>query len=216
MISIKTYLLVFHLIGLCLALGPVILLDVRLSRLLTGRPVTRLDIELVETLQPYVRAGLSFLWLSGIGFLLFYEVNTPGALANPKLHAKLAIVLILTLNGWLVEHFVLGQLQAREGRSLFCARDRRQRLALLAVGAVSATSWYMPLLLGAVRELNFACAAWIIISGYLGLIALAFAGSAAILGLATRRLNRAPAGGLAYRGGVGAMLTDALPMKAEG
>lgn len=162
----KTPILFLHLIGLCLAIGPVLIMDLRLFRLLLGNPVRRTDIDLAAFLAPWVRAGLLLLWVSGAGFLLHYAFNTPEALSNPKLHAKLLVVAILTSNGMLVERYAFVQLTVREGLPLLDPADRRQRLALLTIGAVSAMSWYTPLLLGVVRELNFACEAWILLSLY--------------------------------------------------
>lgn len=76
----KTPILLVHLLGLCLAVGPVLLLDARLSRLLLGRPIQRTDLELAAFLKPWIRAGLGLLWASGAAFLAFYALHTPEAL----------------------------------------------------------------------------------------------------------------------------------------
>ena len=157
MIISKTPILLVHLLGLCLSIGPVLLIDARMVRVLLGGAVKPDDVDLIEVLSPWIRLGLVLLWVSGAGFLLHYAVHTPEALGNPKLHAKLLVVGILTANGVLVERYVFEQLRERIGQSLFVPADMRQHLAVLAIAAVSATGWYTALVLGATRELNFAC-----------------------------------------------------------
>jgi hypothetical protein len=64
-------------------------------------------------------------------------------------------VCILTLNGAFIHRTVLPLIRNRLGRNLFDGLRPGQRSLLLATGAVSATSWYVPLILGAVPQLNF-------------------------------------------------------------
>ena len=182
MLVSKTPLILMHLIGLCLSIGPVLLIDCRFIRVLLGAPMTREDVDLVVLLSTWIRLGLALLWVSGAGFLLFYAAYSPEALGNPKLHAKLAIVSLLTLNSLFVERYLFGQLRARAGRTLFAPGDTRQHLAVLLIGAVSATGWYTPLVLGVTRELNFACPAWMILASY----GIALIGAFGSLRLVTR------------------------------
>lgn len=176
MLVSKTPLILMHLIGLCLSIGPVLLIDCRFVRVLMGAPVIQEDVDLILLLSGWIRIGLALLWISGAGLLVFYAAHTPEALDNPKLHAKLVVVALLTLNGVLVERYLFGQLRARAGRGLFAPGDTRQHLAILAIGAVSATSWYTPFVLGTTRELNFACPAWMILGSYAIAVVGAFGG----------------------------------------
>lgn len=172
----KTPILVAHLLGLCLSIGPVFLIDIRMLRVLRGGPILQAEIDLIAVLSPWIRLGLVLLWVSGAGFLVHYALHTPEALANPKLHAKLLIVAILTVNSVLVEGYLFRQLHERLGQPLFAPGETRQHLAILAIAATSATGWYAALVLGAARELNFACAAWMILAGG-GLAGLAVFGA---------------------------------------
>jgi hypothetical protein len=109
----------------------------------------------VEFSSKIVTVGLLILWLTGIGFLVHYSVFDPIKLTNQKVWAKIAIVGVLTLNGMFIHRTILPLIRNRIGRSLFDRMAPRQRSVLLASGAVSATSWYVPLVLGAAPQLNF-------------------------------------------------------------
>src|SRR5262249_45110282 len=74
--------------------------------------------------------------------------------------------------GCLIETIALPLLQRQCGRPLFEGVSYRTQVAVLAMGVVSATSWYLPFLLGIARELNFGPSALTILSAYMALICL--------------------------------------------
>jgi hypothetical protein len=121
------------------------------------------------------------LWASGIGFLTHYYMFNPTALENLKVFAKIAIVGILTVNGMLIHNHVLPVIERNVGRRLFDGISIRHKSWMLAAGAVSATSWYVPLALGALREFNFVVPATQILMVYAALLMTAVL-SAQILG----------------------------------
>jgi PrtD family type I secretion system ABC transporter len=134
--------LLVHLAGLVLAVGSLLILDLRLATLLFGRRARRFDVVLVKWLAPAVRLGLVLLWISGIGLLFFSAMDAPQLLVDPKLHAKLIIVVILTINGILVEKLCLPAVLRSEGRGLFASLSRVARFQLITIAAISAVSWY--------------------------------------------------------------------------
>jgi hypothetical protein len=170
--SSQTLLLALHLIGVAFGIGASTILDLRMLRILCGRTVNEHDLAFAAVLSTFVRIGLVLLLISGLGFLLRLWFVTPDLLGNPKLHAKLAIVGVLTLNGALIETIALPLLRRQCGRPLFDGVSYRTQVAVLAMGVVSATSWYLPFLLGIARELNFGPSALTILSAYLALIGM--------------------------------------------
>jgi len=134
--------------GVAFGIGASTILDLRTVRLLYGRPVTEQDLAFAGALSAFVRIGLVLLVISGLGLLLWLWLTDPDLLANPKLHAKLTIVAMLTLNGCLIEVIALPLLRSQCGRPLFDGVSYRTQVAVLAMGVVSATSWYLPFLLG--------------------------------------------------------------------
>jgi hypothetical protein len=172
----KTFLTIGHLLGLVVGLGGVALLDIYLLRFMRGARIESADVDFVHFVSRLVAVGLALLWASGFGFLMLDAARGGAALANPKLHAKLLIVLVLTGNGILLHARVLPLFGRQVGRGLFEALTRRERALVIASGAVSAASWYTPFLLGAVRELNGAAPASTFIAGYAALVLAAAAG----------------------------------------
>ena len=170
--SCHTVLLALHLMGVAFGIGASTILDLRTVRLLYGRPVTEQDLAFAGALSAFVRIGLVLLVISGLGLLLWLWLTDPDLLANPKLHAKLTIVAMLTLNGCLIEAVALPLLRSQCGRPLFDGVSYRTQVAVLAMGVVSATSWYLPFLLGIARELNFGPSALTILTAYLGLLGM--------------------------------------------
>lgn len=165
-LATKTGIRVLHFIGLIFGLGAATLLDLILVRFLATREIRPEHCQIVEFSARVVTVGLVMLWVSGLGFMLHYALFTPANLGNEKIWAKMMIVAILTLNGAFIHRSVLPVVRRNIGRSLFDGLSRRQRSLLLVTGVVSGTSWYVPLLLGSIPQLNFALPAWIILSGY--------------------------------------------------
>jgi hypothetical protein len=193
--SYHTALIALHLVGLAFGIGASTILDFRTLRLLCGGTVTEQDLAFTKTLSTFVRIGLILLLISGVGFLLRLWFGDATLLGNPKLHAKLAIVAVLTLNGVLVETIALPLLHRQCGRPLFDGIPYRTQVAVLALGVVSATSWYLPFLLGIARELNFGPSALTILSVYLALIGTGIAVALAWRCALYRPLEQVPASG---------------------
>jgi hypothetical protein len=163
-----------HLMGLVLGVGAATLLDLFIVRFMMQNRVSSEYCGFVEFASRVVKAGLVVLWLTGLSFLLFYALFDPVKLTNQKIWAKIVIVCILTLNGVFIHRTVLPLIRDRVGRSLFDGLRPSQRSLLLATGAISAVSWYVPLLLGALPQLNFLPALPILVA-YAILLAIAIA-----------------------------------------
>lgn len=163
--ALRTGLRVLHFVGLVLGLGSATLLDVFLVRS-RHRPVTPALSELAETAGSMVTAGLAILWLTGLGFLFFYAAFDPPRLENPKVWAKIAIVMVLSINGFFIHAVVLPQLRASVGCVFLSSQTPQRQLLFLSVGMLSGVSWYAAMLLGAVPQLNFVAPAQLILALY--------------------------------------------------
>ncbi|NSY38529.1 hypothetical protein [Leisingera sp. ANG59] len=184
----RTGLRFLHFIGLAAGLGSATLLDLLLLRFFLRGEVSGERVAIFEFASGVVDAGLKLLWLTGFGFLLLYALTDPVKLENPKVHAKLLVVCILTLNGLFIHAVILPHLRRQAGRALFEGMGHVQRTLFAASGAVSAVSWYLPVALGAFPQLNFTLPAAQILTGYLLLVAAMTALTAAAAGLLSRRL----------------------------
>lgn len=178
----KTFLILGHLLGMTIGLGGATILDILLVRLvIKGRVVRQSDVDLVRFVSKLVAYALGLLWLTGIGFLLQYWYMSPELLPNPKLYAKIAIVMLLSMNGAALHYYVLPLIYKNIGCPLFdttpqrarilgCFQSSPERFFMLFFGTVSGISWYVPVFLGIAKEMNFVVPAWWIISSYFGLI----------------------------------------------
>jgi hypothetical protein len=181
MIGLRTILLSTHVAGLALGLGTAAFLDLRMLPALRRRPLAAADLALLEAGGRAVAAGLALLWISGIGLVYLAWRADPGFLGNPKLHAKLAIVAVLTLNGLALHALVLPMLRAGVGRPALDALDPARCAVVLGCGAVSAVSWAAAFLLGMARELNHVVPAASILQAYALALLLAWAGAGLLM-----------------------------------
>jgi hypothetical protein len=141
---VRDCLLAIHLVGLCFAVGAAFRADLALLRALRGRLIAQCAFEIARREAGSIRAGYLLLTFSGAGYLFYFAVFEPHMLANPKIVAKLACVVILALNGAWLERCVLGP-----GRP-WALRPQ----ALVFALAVSWTTWSFAFALGVARSAN--------------------------------------------------------------
>ena len=149
------------------------MLDIVIIRFLVIGKIKEEHAHLVEFISKIVTIGLMILWVSGISYLAHYAVFDPEKLGNQKVWAKIAIVAVLTINGYFIHHTVLPLVRAQIGQTLFRGLSREECGKMLVFGAISATSWYVPLVLGAMPHFNFVVPATSILSIYAILLSVA-------------------------------------------
>ena len=163
---IGTGLRVVHFCGLVLGVGAATLLDLIIARFILTRGISSEHVYVVDFSSKIVTIGLALLWISGIGFLIHYGVFEPAKLQNPKIWAKIAIVAVLSVNGLLVHYFVLPRIRNQVGKRLLDGLSPIDCSLVLLAGTVSVISWYVPLILGAIPQLNYVVPAEVILSSY--------------------------------------------------
>ena len=163
---IGTGLRVVHFCGLVLGVGAATLLDLIIARFILMRGISFEHVYVVDFSSKIVTIGLALLWISGIGFLIHYGVFEPAKLQNPKIWAKIAIVAVLSVNGLLVHYFVLPRIRNQVGKRLLDGLSPIDCSLVLLAGTVSVISWYVPLILGAIPQLNYVVPAEVILSSY--------------------------------------------------
>lgn len=145
-----------HLVGLVLGLGTTAYLDggcfLSIARGSWGGYRSFMAGPLFGVATKFVMVGLGLLWITGCGFLVHYSIFDPGKLSNPKLIAKLAVVTVLTVNGYALHYLVLMRVRHMDA----CGELLQSRVGPLCLfsGAVSSASWIAAFLLGALPVLN--------------------------------------------------------------
>lgn len=168
-----------HLIACCVAIGLVFTSDIAMvKQLLRADPSERIDSAHLTGLQTTVARALVALWVTGAALIaLDAWLKGAGYFANPKLQSKVAIVMLLTLNGYALHRFVMPLMQ-RAGSLLNLPFSQRS-LALFS-GAFSGVSWFYAALLGIGRPLNWKYSLLEILAAYPVLIVGGFAGMTAL------------------------------------
>ena len=162
----KTLLIAAHLVGLVLGFGSALFLDLYLLRYLLVSKIEPHTQSIAGFGMGMVSGGLALLWITGIGFLLLYWQTDPAKLSNPKIWAKVSIVVILSLNGAVIHAMTMKLLGSKAGHRLLEGETTRKRHAILFTGAVSAVSWASAMLLGVFKEFNDVVPAGMIIALY--------------------------------------------------
>lgn len=143
-----------HLIACCVAIGMVLTSDIAMVKeLLNGEKNHLQDSRHMESLQKTVSAALAVLWVTGVA-VIWVDIGDKGLsyLLNPKLQAKIAIVMLLTFNGMLLHRLVLPALQ-KAGTVL--KLEFNMRMFALFAGALSGVSWFYAAMLGVGRPLSW-------------------------------------------------------------
>ena len=179
-----------HLIACCVAIGLVLTSDLAMVRqLLQAGGAAPLDASHLEGLQKTVSRALVVLWVTGVAIIAMdASAKGWGYFANPKIQAKIALVVLLTINGVLLHRAVLPMLQ--KAGSLLRLSFSQQLLVLFA-GAVSGVSWFYAAFMGVGRPLAWKYSLLELLAAYPVLIAGAFV---AMLALTSWAKSRTAAG----------------------
>lgn len=166
-----------HVIACCWAIGLVFMSDLAVfKQLLAGDSVTRADPKQLNTLHHMVSVALAALWITGC-LVVALDVSQQGThyFSNPKLQAKIGVVILLTINGFALHRFALPLLK-RHGNLL--RMSFFDCLTCTFLGAASGVSWLYAALLGVGRALSWKFSVVEILFAYPLLIAGGFVGMA--------------------------------------
>ncbi len=175
---------IIHFIGLAFGIGAATMLDLIVLRFFIGRRISTAAFDIFKFGSNIVSFGICTLWLSGFGFLVFYAMFEPIKLTNEKVWAKMVIVLILTINGFIIHKTILPAVKAQVGKSIFEGMSMSKRRALVCIGTISVVSWYAPLVIANLSSLNFTVPALQILLAYAIVLLVVLVG--ANLALTTR------------------------------
>lgn len=144
LVLVRYVFVVVHVLALAIALGAVLKED---YRLIWGRQ-TRLDVQGLHQVARLVFVSLAVLWFTGLvligidtGFAVDKIVN------NPKLMAKLTVVVVLTVNGMVLHRYLMPLLNSSRARTVLAAT------AFSLVGAISMVSWISAAALGVAKPI---------------------------------------------------------------
>lgn len=167
--TILTVLTIFrlvHLIGLIMGFGGALLADYMIFSRGVIRPIDNDTIFHTRLLSHIVSIGLCILWISGIALIMVKLQEQPDFMQNPKVWAKISVVMVLTINGILVHKLILPVMVNAVGRRLFDGVTTRQLACMTLLGSVSLVSWLLPFVLGKAAGLNYVTPMSVILAVY--------------------------------------------------
>ncbi|MET0543591.1 MAG: hypothetical protein ABWZ88_17750 [Variovorax sp.] len=179
-----------HLIACCVAIGLVLKSDVAMVKdMLKGDRASELaHMKQMKGLQSTVAIALVALWATGAAIVTLDALSKGGwqYFANPKLQAKILIVVLLTLNGVVLHNLVLPWLQ-KAGSMMNLTFDKTV-LATFA-GTVSGVSWLYAAMLGVGRPLAWKYSLGQLLAAYPLMIAGGFISMMALILWCRQRTN---------------------------
>lgn len=142
---------IVHLFGVAVGVGGATITDLLFFKFLRNYKISEEEASVMKTISNAIWAGLCLVIISG--FALFM-VKPDMLLATPKFIVKMVGVLVLVVNGYLLNiivqpkliHISFGDTHDHKPGELV----RLRRLSF-ALGAISITSWYFIFVLGALR-----------------------------------------------------------------
>jgi uncharacterized membrane protein len=148
----KTVIVMLHLIGFALGVGGATITDGFFFKFLKDYHISKWEANILHHVSQFIWLGLGILIVSGIGlYLPAMDVLNH----STKFIAKAIIVLIITLNGILLNLYI----SPKMFRIAFGQKHKHRvgelhylRKAAFASGAVSIVSWYSAFILGSLKS----------------------------------------------------------------
>ncbi|MEM7068904.1 MAG: hypothetical protein AAF478_08470 [Pseudomonadota bacterium] len=164
---VRSMIVAFHQASLVLGLGGVVFLDLYMTRFLFSCTICVKTIDVLKFGARLVELGLYAVWLSGILILAYYYMAEPELLMNPKIWGKLFIVVVLTVNGFMIHQHVLPKLESLEGGRILDVDFATVAMNFIPFAVISMVGWGFAFFLGAFKELNNVVSSGTIILSFL-------------------------------------------------
>lgn len=146
----KPYFVTFHIVGVFVGMGAALFADIIFSFFGRDSVLSPKELSGLDKLSKTVWFGLTLIIVSGVGIFL----SDPEFYINSsKFLSKMTVVLVLTLNGFVLYKFVQPNLFKKD--FLVSQEHRKKRQLAFACGAVSLISWVSALVLALRESLPF-------------------------------------------------------------
>lgn len=145
--------LTLHLLGVILGLGGATIADTLFFRFLKDLRISSREAAVLDWISKVVTAALLLIFISGFAL---YLAEPERFQQSASFTFKMLVVVVLTINGLLLHHFVSPRLvKITFLPSTHGAREQIQylRKAAFAMGSVSAVSWYSTFFIAMLKSL---------------------------------------------------------------
>ena len=125
---------------------------------------------ILRSVSLVIWGGLIIAVLSGIGFLLQMD-----DISNPKIWAKVTIIGVIFLNGVFLHFKIFPLFRDMLDKKIKNTQFQQNMTSVFTSGAISITSWYIVLIMGAWRGLNNTLSYWQMLFAYCVILMVAIA-----------------------------------------
>ncbi len=149
-IVLKDYKVIFvivHVLSVVVAMGAAFSSDFLFNFYVKDRVISPHEKKSLSLLSLLVRYGLCVVILSG---LLLFLTNTTYYLASSKFISKMVIMVVLIMNGFILEYYVWRHINT----NMFKSSDSKYRQVAFVCGAISVSSWVSVLILGSLDAIS--------------------------------------------------------------
>jgi hypothetical protein len=183
-------LVIFHVIGTAIGAGGATFSDWIFFNAAKDGKIDRSELNILKAASTLVSIGLAILIITGFGFLIHYLLVPGSGVAAPKAYAKIFIVAVIVVNGWVLHRRVLPLVEeaSKENHTIVGSVIEKNRSLVLTAGAISIVSWYSALILGAWRGLEVSTELILIV--YIGLVLVAVVAARTLGRLGLRYLHK--------------------------
>lgn len=159
---------VAHVVAVVFGMGAALVSDVLFSFFSRDKRLNRTEISILSVLAKIVTISLLVIALTGV--MIFFS-DSAKYLASTKFMAKMSILGILVINGYILHRYIWPHLLNKS--FFFAKRERFARVAAFICGAVSVVSWLSVCVLGVLDGLPYAYS--VIMALYIGILLCAAA-----------------------------------------
>ena len=145
---------VLHYFAFAIGIGTASFCDVFVLKLMARRRVRKQAVATIYLAHKVLLGSLVVIWVTGLLHLVRLAETDPEGLENPKLWAKIIIFAVVSVNGLVIQKWCLPWLHRRMGQALLAGTSWTARVGFASTGAISATSWFFVLALGALEVIN--------------------------------------------------------------
>lgn len=188
----KEFIIFFHALAAVAGMGTAIFLQMHGALNLVQEVRVR-DQKIYAMGHRLIMVSVSVLILSGLGFLIYYALNSPETLSNQKIYGKSLMVLVLLINGIILNSSLQATLKKQVGKGLFENMSLREIRGHFYNGTLSFTFWILIFILGTFRSLNNVFSIEVYIATIVGII-IGAGGVAHLLALYELRRQKIPEG----------------------
>lgn len=145
--SLKTLTIFIHALSASVGLGLILVIDYLFFKFLKDKKIDEREKEILDDLSDFVWLILGLIIVSGF---FLYISNIEEYQNSVKFQFKIIVVLVLVINGFLMNFFVSPKLIELDFKNLSSYKEKM----LIIMGTISIISWFSAFILGRLKQID--------------------------------------------------------------